>query len=207
MAWFAPCYDLLLRSAERGWLGALRREAVGDLRGRVLEIGAGTGANLAWYPPDASLVLCEPDADMRRVLVRRAADRGAEVLDAPAERLPVPDGAFDTVICTLVLCSVAEVDRAVDEVFRVLRPGGELRFVEHVGAPGWRGGLQRALDPVWARCAGGCRLHRDPLASLRRHAEPAARTLHPPVPPFLQPVVAGRAVRPQGAGRVSSQCG
>jgi SAM-dependent methyltransferase len=199
MAWFAPCYDGLLAMAEAGWLGDLRRELLADVAGVVVELGAGTGANLPWYPPRVALHLTEPDPDMRERLSRRATTRpGTTVHAASAEALPFGDATVDVVVCTLVLCSVADVDRAVDEAFRVLRPGGVLLFVEHVASPGWRGRVQRGLDPVWQACAGGCHLHRDPLPSIRRHAPPDVRTSWPrAMPPFLQPLQIGRVIRPQ----------
>lgn len=194
MAWFAPCYDLLTAPGE-AWLGVHRRALVSDLAGVVVEIGAGTGANLAHYGPAATLWLCEPDADMRSRLERRAAGRpDTTVRSASAEALPFPDASVDAVVSTLVLCSVADLERSVAEVFRVLRPGGTFRFLEHVASPGWRGVAQRALDPAWRRCAGGCRLHRDPSPVIARYG---AVDLHHEwpigLPPFLQPILVGRA--------------
>jgi ubiquinone/menaquinone biosynthesis C-methylase UbiE len=198
MAWFAPCYDAMLATAEWSWLAQRRRSLLAGLRGVVVEIGAGTGANLPHYPSeDVELHLCEPDPDMRAVLERKLAGRArVTVHAAAAEALPFGDGSVDTVISTLVLCSVADVDRAVAESFRVLRPGGELRFLEHVASEGWRGAVQRGLDPIWHRCAGGCHLHRDPLAAVNRHA-PAVVERDWPVamPPFLHPLLVGRAAR------------
>jgi SAM-dependent methyltransferase len=134
---------------------------------------------------------------MRAVLARKVGDRRDVVLhDAPAEALPFADGSIDAVVGTLVLCSVADVDRAVAEAFRVLRPGGDVRLLEHVAASGFWGAVQRGLDPAWHRVAGGCHLHRDPVEAVSRHAR-AAVTREWPVgmPPFLRPLVVVRAAR------------
>ena len=115
-----------------------RRSALlGDARGRVVEIGAGTGLNIAHYPDGiAELVLTEPDAAMRRRLARRLQRHGrvARIVDAPAERLPLADASVDTVVSTLVLCTVDDPERALREIARVLRPDGQLLFIEHVRA-------------------------------------------------------------------------
>lgn len=200
MAWFAPCYDLLLTSAEATWLGELRREAVSGLVGRVVEIGAGTGANLRWYDDAAEVHACEPDATMRARLVARAAQRPNTVVhDAAAESLPFPDGWADAAVSTLVMCSVDDVERAVSELVRVVRPGGELRLLEHGAADGWRDGLQRLLDPAWRRLAGGCRLTRRPWDVVARVVPAHSHATFPlGAPPFLHPIVSTRATLPGG---------
>ena len=108
---FAAVYDLVGRRAERGPLGARRRELLREASGRVLEIGAGTGANLPHYPAIEELVLAEPDAAMRRRIGPRSEGLAfpVEVIDAAAEELPLPDASVDTVVTTLVLCSVADL--------------------------------------------------------------------------------------------------
>lgn len=130
----------------------------------MLEIGAGTGANLPHYGAGVSrLVLSEPDPHMRRRLSARAAEAQprAELCDRSVMELPYEDESFDVVVSTLVLCSVPSLSGALAEARRVLRPGGQLVFLEHVldPRPG-RARLQRALCPVWRRVAGGCRLTR-----------------------------------------------
>ena len=129
----------------------------------MLELGAGTGANLPYYGAGVGrLVLAEPDPSMRRRLERRLAGAAvtAEVVDAMAERLPFADAAFDTVVATLVLCTVADPAAALAEVRRVLRPEGALLLLEHVAAGHRAGAWQRRLQPVYGRLAGGCVLHR-----------------------------------------------
>jgi ubiquinone/menaquinone biosynthesis C-methylase UbiE len=120
-----------------------RRALLAHANGRVLEIGAGTGLNLAHYPDELrELVLVEPEPAMRDRLTRRirGGGRQAVVVDAAAEALPFADASFDTVVCTLVLCTVAAPDRALAEIGRVLRPGGRMLFIEHVRAESPRAG-------------------------------------------------------------------
>jgi SAM-dependent methyltransferase len=193
------------RRAERGPLGTRRRELLREASGRVLEIGAGTGANLPHYPAVTRLVLTEPDAAMRRRIRPRLAGAGfpVEVRDAPAERLPFPDGSADTVVATLVLCSVDDPARALAEVRRVLRPGGRLLFLEHVRARGRAARWQDRIAPVWRRLAGGCRPNRETVEAITSagFAVTALRRLDDvPMPPPARPVVAGVAVSPAGSG-------
>ena len=141
---FAATYDGFMKKAEQGGLSAMREEIVGKATGDVLEIGGGTGLNLAHYDENVtSLTLTEPDPSMLRRLERKAAAGpiDALVLRAPAEDLPFADGSFDTVVSTLVLCGVDDQPRAAREIRRVIRPGGRLVFVEHV----------RSADPAIAR--------------------------------------------------------
>jgi ubiquinone/menaquinone biosynthesis C-methylase UbiE len=161
----AAIYDPFMRRAERACVGGWRRELLGELAGRVVEIGAGTGANLEHYPEAVSeLVLTEPDPHMRARLERAAASAGrsAEVLPAHALAVPLPDGAADAVVSTFVLCSVDDPETALDEAWRLLRPGGSFVFIEHVAADERPARLawQVRLDPLWRRIAGGCRLTR-----------------------------------------------
>jgi len=177
----AAAYDPLLADAERTWLGALRRDLLAGASGRVLEVGAGTGANLPHLPPGLDdVLLVEPSPAMRTRLSRRLATTSAGRADARADAgggrirvregradaLPVPDASVDTVIATLVLCSVRDPAAALAEVRRVLAPGGRLLLLEHVRGHGAAAAVQRALDPAWRVLAGGCRLVRDTRAAL-----------------------------------------
>ena len=162
----ATLYDRTMAGVEAAGLATWRDELLADLEGRVVEVGAGTGANLDHYPPGLrELVLTEPDPRMRARLHARLArsPRDATVLDAPAERLPYPDGYFDAAVSTLVLCSVPDPAAALGELHRVLRPGGSLLVIEHVrGAPGtWSERWQRLVEPLWSHVAGNCHLTRD----------------------------------------------
>ncbi len=166
---FAAIYDPTLWVGELAGMRRRRRELLGAATGRTLEIGAGTGLNLAAYPAQLpELIVAEPDPSMRRRLERRAAHAGGHVrvIDAPAEQLPFPDASLDTVVSTLVLCTVEDPDEAVSEIVRVLRPGGRLIFVEHVRSdsrvPAW---CQDRLARPWRAFAEGCHCNR-PTASL-----------------------------------------
>jgi ubiquinone/menaquinone biosynthesis C-methylase UbiE len=143
---------------------------VGDLTGDVLEIGAGTGATLAHYRRASRLVMLEPDPRYRERLRRHAAGHtpAVEVIAGSAERLPFADGSFDHVVCSLVLCSVEDLDAALREAARVLRPGGRLHLIEHVRGHGRLAAWQRRLTPVQRRLADGCRLDRNPRSAIER---------------------------------------
>lgn len=166
MSWlFSLVYDRLMRVSEEACLAQWRAELLADLRGEVLEIGAGTGANLPHYPAAVTrVVLAEPERHMRRRLERRLAERPDlrfEIVDAAAERLPGADASFDAVVSTLVLCSVSDPAQTLAEVRRVLRPDGRFVFLEHVAAERpdrlW---WQQRLEPVWKRLTGNCHLTR-----------------------------------------------
>lgn len=164
-ATFAALYDPFMAGVERAGLGRWRAELLSDVRGRVLEIGAGTGANLPHYPSGLDLTLLEPVEPMRRRLLERAGDH--PVVAGTAEALPFEDASFDFVVSGLVLCSVTDLEKSIAEIHRVLRPGGELRMIEHVGDQGAMRALQRVLNPVWKVCARGCQLTRDTEDALR----------------------------------------
>ena len=148
-----------------------RRQLVHGLSGRVVEVGAGSGVSFAHYPPSvAELIAVEPEPALRARALRAAEDAPipVRVLDGVAERLPLPDASVDAAVFAGVLCSVADPQRVLDEARRVLRPGGELRFYEHVVARNARlRRLQRLLDAtVWPRLFGGCHTTRDTETTL-----------------------------------------
>jgi len=168
--WFASRYDSMNRSMEKGFLGAMRREHLAGLTGDALEIGAGTGANFEHYPPQVRVVALEPDPFMleRAATKLRDLDRTNITLHrAPAESLPFPDASFDNVVSTLVLCTVHDVQRSLDEMRRVLRPGGRVLFIEHIRAQGVFGGLQDVLRPIWGWFGAGCHPNRRTDESFR----------------------------------------
>ena len=132
---YAFMYDRISRGSEAAGLQRERVALLAQARGNTVEIGAGTGLNLDHYPPTVThLTLVEPDRHMRKRLRQRVAQirPDAAVLDARAESLPLPDASVDTVVVTFVLCSVADQNAALAEITRVLRPGGQLLFLEHV---------------------------------------------------------------------------
>ncbi len=161
-------YDAVMWPFERAAIGAWRRRLAAAARGRVLEIGSGTGAQLRWYAPGAEVTALEPDEGMRARLGARAEQARARVTVAGgrAEDLPFAAGSFDTAVSAFALCTVSDPAAALAELRRVLVPGGTLLLLEHVHLT-WEPGraLQSVAAPAWAAVAGGCRLDRDTLAA------------------------------------------
>jgi ubiquinone/menaquinone biosynthesis C-methylase UbiE len=167
---FAAVYERLSRH-EGEWSERLRRETVGAARGRVLEVGAGTGLNFAFYDPQQveHVEAIEPDPAMRRYAQQRLqlAPVPITLREARVEALPFPDEHFDSVLATLVFCSVEEPARGFAEIKRVLKPGGLLLLAEHVRAAGsLRARLQDLLTPLTRRFAGNCHWNRATVATL-----------------------------------------
>ncbi|MEO0602807.1 MAG: methyltransferase domain-containing protein [Myxococcota bacterium] len=192
-------------------LQRVRERLVPDARGRVLEIGFGTGLNLAHYDFEAveALTAIEPDPHMRARAERKIAAAGQEVTLVPAfaESLPFEDGLFDEVVLTFTLCTIPDPVGALAEVHRVLTPGGVLHFAEHTASDhGAMRSLQSVLDPVWSHFAGGCHLDRD-AARLIAEAGFELEELHGHGrgPLNVTPVHRGRARRVSSRGTPSSQ--
>lgn len=201
---FAAIYDPFMAGAEAGRLGGLREEVLAHLDGHVVEIGAGTGANLPHYPASVDrLSLCEPEPAMRARLSTKAAelaDERIEVLDAPAESLPFDDDTVDHLVSTLVLCTVDDLTAAVAEAYRVLRPGGTLTVIEHVASDGRVAlAVQRTVTPAWRVVARGCHLDRPTVEVLEAAGFDTSRLEHADVPGMdrIGPVVAGSAAVPE----------
>ena len=192
---FASMYDRMLADTEEAGLREHRRALLAQARGRVLEIGAGTGLNLDHYGPEVTdLVLTEPEEPMAKRL-RERATRG-EVVDAGAESLPFPDASFDTVVSTLVLCTVPDQERAIAEIRRVLKPDGRLLFLEHVrSAEEKTAKWQDRLMRPWRAIGHGCHCNRDTAAALTRggFALDMQTWRMPKAPPILRPVIEGTA--------------
>jgi ubiquinone/menaquinone biosynthesis C-methylase UbiE len=197
----ALVYDPFVWLGEMAGMRRRRRLLVSGARGRVVEIGAGTGLNIAHYPDGVDeLVLMEPEPAMRRKLARRLQRhaRAARIIDAPAERLPLTDESVDTVVSTLVLCTVDDPERALREIARVLRPGGQLLFVEHVRASSrFLAAWQDYLFRPWRSFAGGCCCNR-PTAELMRacgFTVTADDAVWRGMPRIVHPLIVGRATR------------
>jgi len=196
---FAALYDLILRPLERKFLGPHRAYLTGNAAGRVLDVGVGTGINFAYYRSEQEIVGIEPDPYMLRRAQARADRLGRRVklIAERAEELPFPDSSFDAAVETLVFCTISDPDRALRELRRVLRPGGELRFLEHVraSAPGWAR-FQDFVTPVWGRIGGGCHPNRDTVSAIERagfRIEELRHYAHGPYP--VRPFVRGVALR------------
>jgi SAM-dependent methyltransferase len=198
---FAALYDRMTRRGEELTMQRCRSELLTDVRGRTLEIGAGTGANIPFYPDDVEeLVLAEPYEPMRRRLERKLSesDKRASTLDASAEALPLEQESVDTVVSTLVLCTVDFQERALSEIARVLRPGGQLLYIEHVRSHSPRmARWQDRLETPWRHFAAGCRCNRDTIAAIgaagfaSEHKEERWQG----APPIVRSLVIGRAVK------------
>lgn len=174
-------YDRFMQGSEEACLTEWRGELLAGIAGDVLEVGAGTGANLRHYAADVRrLVATEPDPYMVAKLRRRAAgtrwgaagsdaSKGLEIVETEVERMPFADASFDAVVATLVLCSVGDLERSIAEIRRVLKPGGALVYLEHVAAEDRpdRYVWQRRVEPVWKRIAGNCHLTRRTGAAIR----------------------------------------
>jgi ubiquinone/menaquinone biosynthesis C-methylase UbiE len=208
---FAAMYDGQMRRSEKAGLTDMRTALIAQAAGNVLEIGAGTGANLAHYGSAvSSLTVTEPDVFMFKRLERHAdaGQPGPIVLRAPAEDLPFDDGIFDTVVSTLVLCGVDDQPRAVREISRVLRPGGRLLFLEHV----------RADDPVAAkkqdrmnwlnRAMVCCECNRPTLETLQDAGFRVTSLEHtelPKAPSFVRPAILGSATSPSQSATTTKE--
>jgi ubiquinone/menaquinone biosynthesis C-methylase UbiE len=197
---FSALYDRGLKATEEGGLRQMRRELLSQARGRTVDLGAGTGANLDLFPEAVSeLVMAEPDPHMLKQLRAKAADRGGvEIVAASAQDLPFDDSSFDTAVFTLVLCTVPDPEAALREAARVLKPGGRLLFIEHVrgdeaGLAGW----QDRLEKPWRFLADGCYCNRDTVAAIETsplRLEQVAQGELPKAPPIVRPLVSGSAV-------------
>jgi SAM-dependent methyltransferase len=161
---FARLFDRLVRKADPAQADH-RRELLAGLSGRVIEVGAGNGINFPNYPPAVTeVVAVEPETYLRRKAAEAAAAAPVPVtvVDGLADALPAEDGSFDAAVCSLVLCSVPDQTRALAEIARILKPGGELRFYEHVlSQDPKRARAQDRITGVWSFCGGGCHPNRD----------------------------------------------
>ena len=169
---FPVVYDLVMFPLERIWLGRIREALISKGSGLILEIGAGTGANFPYYPMKIEkLIVIEPDPGMiLRSGLLKASDHPVPVIvQSDAQSLPFAENTFDTIVATLVFCTIPDPLLALREARRVLKPGGHLLLLEHVRL---KGGLfskiQDGLTPAWKHLAGGCHLNRDTLSLLKQ---------------------------------------
>jgi ubiquinone/menaquinone biosynthesis C-methylase UbiE len=197
---FAAGYDVFMAGAEKAGLSDRRKTLIARVSGRVLEIGGGTGANLPYYGSAVEeLIITEPEEPMARRLERKLADYAlpARVVRARAEDLPFEDQSFDFAVSTLVLCTVDDPKRALGEIHRLLKPSGQLLFLEHVRAdePGlarW----QDRLQPLQGRIGHGCHCNRRTLQNIEGGSFRVAEVTHdrlPKAPPIVRPLIIGAA--------------
>jgi ubiquinone/menaquinone biosynthesis C-methylase UbiE len=207
---FARYYARTSLTMERGIAGH-RRTLLEGLSGRVIEVGAGNGLNFAHYPPGVTSVLAvEPEPLLRRIAQENAghARVPVEVVDGTAEHLPVDDQSCDAAVTSLVLCTVPDPGKALAEVLRVIEPGGQLRFFEHVRSRSTaRHRIQRLLDAtVWPAFGGGCHTGRDTEAAITEAGFVIERldrlsSAATSIPFPASPQILGIAVRPRPAAR------
>lgn len=185
-------------------LRQLRRENLAGLTGRVLEVGAGTGSNFVHYPTTVEEVIAVEPEPRLNPIARRTAETApvpVTVMDRTVEELE-PGAPFDAVVCSLVLCSVDDQESVLRQLFSLMRPGGELRYLEHVASGGFRGRMQRFADAtVWPRMAGNCHTHRDTETAIAnagfvRESGRHEWTLPGWVPVPVSEHALGRAIRP-----------
>lgn len=196
---FSRLYDASFAKAEREGLAAKREKLVSQASGDVLEIGAGTGLNLEYYGPDVtSLVLTEPSEPMANQLRGKLDDRSdARVEIVGAESLPFADESFDSVVCTLVLCTVDDPSASIAEILRVLRPDGRLLLIEHVrnedpASAKWQDRFERP----WKAFGNGCRCNRDTAATMSAAGFDVSQLKDeelPAAPPIIRPLIVGVA--------------
>jgi ubiquinone/menaquinone biosynthesis C-methylase UbiE len=197
---FSALYDRCFKASEEAGLRDMRRDLLAGARGRVLELGAGTGLNLELYPAAVTdLTLTEPDPHMIKQLRKRVSEesREAKVVEAPAEKLPFEDDSFDTVAVTLVLCTVPDPAAALREIKRVLKPEGRFLFLEHVRSP--EPGLakwQDRLEKPWRFLGDGCHCNRDTVSAISAagfELGELERPKFPKVVPIVEPMAKGSA--------------
>jgi ubiquinone/menaquinone biosynthesis C-methylase UbiE len=197
---FSALYDRCFKASEEAGLRDMRRDLLAGARGRVLELGAGTGLNLDLYPDSVEdLTLTEPDPHMVKQLRKRVSEAGrtADVVAAPAEKLPFDDDSFDTIALTLVLCTVPNPAAALQESKRVLKPDGQFLFLEHVRSPDpslakW----QDRLEKPWRFLGDGCHCNRDTVSAISAAGFKLGdieRPEFPKVIPIVKPMAKGSA--------------
>jgi len=208
---FAGAYEWFLKTAEEAGLADHRQQLISQARGRTLEIATGTGLNLPHYSDAVTeLVLTElypPMAALLRAKVA-AADHRAEVVEAAAENLPFPDGSFDTVVGTMILCTAEKPELVLQEISRVLRPGGQYLFLEHIRNPDPKiAKKQDRIQPAWYLFGNGCHCNRDSVETLRQSSLIIQELNYGQIPKawtIIEAMVSGRAQRASDREQVTS---
>ncbi len=197
----AKSYDYAMRSTEKKCLHQWRQELLSRAKGELLEIGAGTGVNVPHYPAKVSrMILSEPDRQMRKILQRKTLavqKNRVEITPWQADAINMPDSSFDTIVSTLVLCSVPDLKNSLKEIYRLLRPGGTFLFLEHIASDHphtltW----QRRIEPFWSFCAGNCRLTRDTSTAIHAAGFKIEQLTEAPMtgaPSFVRRTIRGSA--------------
>jgi ubiquinone/menaquinone biosynthesis C-methylase UbiE len=168
---FTRWYDTLMEPLEKRGFLAIRKDLLGKAQGKVLEIGSGTGINFSHYDIAGEVIAIEPEPAMRDKSLQRAlqAPVSIDVRDGRAESLPFPDNSFDTVVGTLVLCTIPDPVKALEEIRRVCKPNGQVLFFEHVRIHNSiLGVLQDKLTPIWKRLCDGCHLNRNSVELMKK---------------------------------------
>ncbi len=205
----AKSYDYAMRSTEKRCLQGWRKELLAQAHGDLLEIGAGTGVNLPHYPDHVNrIILSEPDSHMRKQLQRETDQFQQQRLNITpwgADSIEMPDGSFDTIVSTLVLCSVPNLETSLNEIYRLLRPNGILLFLEHVISdhPATRT-LQHRIEPIWGFCAGNCHLTRDTATAILATGLKIEQLTEAPMtgaPAFVQRTIRGSARKSSDSGK------
>jgi len=194
-----------MAASEQACLSDWRQGLIQDLQGDILEIGAGTGVNIAYYSKAiTSMVLSEPDDNMRKLLEKKlvqSAHKKVRVSACSGEDIDAEDGTFDHVISALVCCSVISPERTLSEIKRVLKPGGSLIFLEHVAAETGtsRRAWQQRINPFWKRLAGNCHLIRETESAIQNagfEITSITRESMRKALPIVRPTIRGMAIKP-----------
>ena len=196
-------YDKMIKDAEEKGLSDWRQTLLQNISGDVLEIGCGTGANINFYPAAVNrLVLLEPSKHMIGKLKEKYQHKlaNAEILNHPAENILLPDNSFDYVVCTLVLCSVNNLEKSLAEIYRLLKPQGKFIFIEHVAATNnpQRLRWQHRLNFVWKHLMDGCHTTRSTEEVILKtgfNIQEIQRQSMRGVPPIVRPSIRGVAVK------------
>jgi ubiquinone/menaquinone biosynthesis C-methylase UbiE len=197
----AKSYDYAMGSTEKRCLQSWRRDLLAQASGDLLEIGAGTGVNIPHYPDGVErIILSEPDSQMRQRLQRRTdhfKQLRFRITPWEADTIEMPDASFDTIVSTLVLCSVPNLKTSLNEIYRLLKPNGSLLFLEHIISdhPTTRT-WQHRFDPIWGFCAGNCHLTRDTESAIRATGLQIEQLIEAPMtgtPAFVRRTIRGVA--------------